>query len=569
MIEQAVIDKVFEASSITDVVGEFVRLKKSGSNYTGLCPFHNERHPSFSVSETKGIYKCFSCGESGNVATFLMNHEKMSFPEAIEWLGKRYGIDVAHEQASPVNLKDVQDFFVSRGRYQVESYMKLRNFNPETYQFFGVGYSPLDNVIATNAKHKEILYDVGVLGKADNGYYDRFRGRITWPIHSVGGNVIGFAGRSNGNPKYLNSPQTKLYDKSRVLFNLFYAKKHIKDLDKAYVVEGYTDVMRMWEMGYKNVVATCGTALTADQCMLIKRFTDNIVLLFDGDVAGIKASDRAIDVALSQDLNVYVLTLSGQDPDEYLQSNKELPLEVDWMDYYVAGEDLNTDPAYVSILANEILKVIRVIPDEIKRVLYARKLSGILNVKEDALGRKIGVGTVETTQKEQPSALVFNERYLAWLLLCYGDVMLPFCDGGSVTVSAYILNALNEDSIEFTDPVIKLIADELKTSPKDLKHFIFHNDIRVSSLVSSMVNDDIYNKNSNDDELIRDVSHAILSLKSLYVSDIKAKIRDQIKAAQERGDMETCMTLLKKETEYHKLAMMIGKEIGRVMINNY
>lgn len=565
MIDQAVIDKVFDESNIVEVIGEFVRLKKSGSSHIGVCPFHNDRHPSLSVSETKGIFKCFACGESGNVASFLMAHEHMSFPEAIVWLGRRANIDVVSEQTSPVNLKDVQSFFVSRGSLQVESYMKLREFKPETYQFFGVGYSPLENIIAERAKNKEVLYDLGILGKSDRGYYDRFRGRITWPIHSVGGNVIGFAGRSNASPKYLNSPQTSLYDKSKVLFNIFYAKRYIKELDKVYIVEGYTDVMRMWERGYKNVVATCGTALTKDQCTLLKRFTDNVVLLFDGDPAGIKAADKAIDVALSQDLNVYVLTIKGQDPDEYLKANVSLPTEDDWMDYYVNGEDLSADPAYVSMLANDILKIIKVIPDEIKRVLYVRKLSRVLNIKEDALGQRITVKSETPPQGEQMPALIFNEQYLIWLMVCYGNILVPFYDGGDVSVSQYILNAMAEDDILFTDPVLNRIADEIKTSPTSLRHFIFHPDIEISSLVSGMINNSMLIKEMDSESLVRDVFHAILSLKSIYLSDMKAKVRAGIKRAQDAGDMDSCIELLKKDAEYQKIAMMIGKELGRVV----
>lgn len=566
MIDQAVIDRIFEATDIVEVIGEFVRLKRSGSSHIGLCPFHNEKTASFVVTESKKIWKCFGCGKAGNVASFIMEHESLSFPESIEWLGKRCGIEVQAEKASVVDLSDVQSFFVDKGKIQATQYMNMRGFKPETCTMFGVGYSPMENIIAEKAKNKDALCDLGILGKADGRFYDRFRGRITWPIHSVGGKVIGFAGRSNGTPKYINTPQTALYDKSKALFNIFHAKKFIKQEDKAYVMEGYTDVMRCWERDYKNSVASCGTALTEDQCLLIKRFTDNIILLYDGDSAGSKAINHAIPIILGVDMNVKVCVLKDCDPDEYLKLNIRLPQEIDWLDYYTKDEDLSSDPTYVSMLANEMIKLIRLIPDEIKRILYTRKLSEILNINEQHLGGRILLKGQEDQPIKVNTALEAHEKYIVWLLMCYGNTELPTTDGEVTTVRDFIISDLKNDGIEFTSPELKLIATEFDVGCPDLSYFARHSNQKVSSMVTKMISDDMYPKDSTTEMLINDVRHAVLSLKSIYVSDMKEKIQSDIKKAQETGDTTRCMDLLVLNSKYSQLSMRIGKELGRVII---
>ncbi len=565
MIPQETIDRILESTNIVDVIGEFVSLKRSGSNYKALCPFHNEKTPSFMVSESKGIWRCFGCGEAGNIISFLMRHEGFNYPEAIQWLGKRIGIEVnldKDEKQSPVNLRDVQDFFVTKGKTIVPAYMQQRHFMSETYSIFGVGHSPKENIISENAKNKEILFELGVLGKSDNRYYDRFRGRITWPYVTISGKVIGWTGRGN-DPKYLNSPQSNVFDKSKNLLNIYNAKKYIKQEDKCYLVEGPTDVMRMYESGYKNTVSSNGTSFTKDMALLIKRFSDNVVILYDGDIAGVKATESAIDILLGEDMNPKVCSLSNGDPDEYLQKNNKLPNELDWMDYYLQGEDLQSDPTYVSILTNEVLKKIKLIPDEIKRILYTRKLSGILNVKEELLGRNIMLKPDNITETKSLSAIALKERYIAWIIINYGNEIVNI-EGNEIKLRDYILNDLTYDEIPFTDPIVDKTVKEC-AGDVSFAQLLNNSDPEISSLVSEMSSNDLYPKDIEKGILVKESEHAILNLKNIYVSEKKNEIQMGIKKAQEAGDMDECFELMKLNQTYHDLSMRIGKSLGRVI----
>ena len=567
MIDQQVIDSIIDQTSIIDVIGEFVTLKKRGQNYIGLCPFHNEKTASFTVAYEKGFYKCFGCGKSGSSAGFLMEHEGMSFPEAIEYLGKRLGIEVKSEPGKkPVNLQAVQDFFVKKGIVQVEAYMRLRQFKKETYEFFGVGYSPRENIISMQSKNKELMLKYGVIGQSNGMFYDRFRGRHTFPIHSVSGNVVGWTGRSESSkPKYVNSPQSEIYDKSKTLFGIFHAKHWIKHEDNCYIVEGPTDVMRLWEKEIRNVVATNGTALTPDQCRLIHRFTDNVTLLYDGDAAGHKATDSAIPIILSEGMNARVVLLPQGDPEEYFRTGS-MPVSMDWIDYYVYDGDVK-DPVYISMVANDTLKMIGMIPDEIKKILYVRKLSSMLGIPEKSLGHRISLKTGDV-KKEDVSALHIHEKHLIWLLVYYGDVMLPVDDGEKMTdmsVASVILDDLQKDEIKFSDPVFEKISQEILSGSLGLRKFIDHEDPIVSSLVIGMMNNDVYDQNANIKTLIRDVEHSILSLKAIYVDKIKQNIQQRILQAQNSQDKDECLRLMNLEADYHKLYVGINNRMGRII----
>src|SRR5471032_2983749 len=350
MILKSTVDRIMEATDIVEVIGEFVTLKKRGANYVGLSPFANEKTPSFTVSPAKGIFKDFSSGLGGSAVTFLMEHEKFNYPEALKWLAKKYGIDVeettdAPEDREAENHREsllivtgyAAKFFheslleTDEGRAIGLSYFKERGFSNETIKKFELGYSP-DRWEAFSAKaikdgyQQEFLEETGLSVKRDNGtLYDRYRGRVMFPIHSFTGRVIAFGGRTlksdKAVPKYVNSPESEIYHKSSVLYGLFYAKKAIRDEDVCLLVEGYADVLSVHQAGIENVVASSGTSLTVEQIRLIGRFTKNITILYDGDAAGIKASLRGLDMILEEGLNVKVVLFpDGHDPDSYVRS---------------------------------------------------------------------------------------------------------------------------------------------------------------------------------------------------------------------------------------------------------
>jgi DNA primase len=352
MIDHATIERIIDAAEISDVVSDFVTLRKRGVNLLGMCPFHNEKTPSFTVSPAKGIFKCFGCGKAGNSVNFILEHESLTYPEALKWLAKKYHIDVIeHEDTEEQKqLNDereslmivsgyAQKFFTkylweeNEGRTIGLSYFRERSFRDDILKKFEVGFAPDGKTPFTDAAQKEgykidFLEKTGLTIKRDDWMRDRFAGRVMFPIHNLAGRVIAFGGRilkeDKNAAKYLNSPESVIYHKSKVLYGIFQAKREISKTDKCYLVEGYTDVLSMHQAGIENVVASSGTALTADQIRLIKRFTPNVTIIYDGDEAGIKASLRGIDLVLEEGMNVKVLLLpTGEDPDSF--ARKPLP----------------------------------------------------------------------------------------------------------------------------------------------------------------------------------------------------------------------------------------------------
>ncbi|MCI5080604.1 MAG: DNA primase, partial [Saprospiraceae bacterium] len=345
MITQKSVQEILETAKVEDVIQDFVNLKRRGVNMIGLCPFHNEKTPSFTVSPAKNIYKCFGCGKAGNPVQFLMDHENLSFPEALRWLAQKYGIEIEEKQVSQEVIEERQrldslyivnkfarDFFAEqlfetdRGKSVGLSYFKQRGFREDIIRKFGLGYSPAQSDLLTvTAKQKgyniDLMKEVGLTSKYGR---DFFRDRVMFTIHNLSGKVIGFGGRILQKdvkaPKYINSPETEIYNKSKVLYGAFFAKTAIRKQDECILVEGYTDVISLHQDGIENVVASSGTSLTVDQIRLVKRYTQNIKILYDGDKAGIKAALRGLDLVLAQDMNVKVVLLpEGEDPDSYLQ----------------------------------------------------------------------------------------------------------------------------------------------------------------------------------------------------------------------------------------------------------
>jgi len=420
MITERSVQNIIENATIEDVVGDYVNLKKRGANMIGLCPFHNEKTPSFSVSPAKGIYKCFGCGKGGNSVQFVMEHEGFSFPEALKHLAAKFNIEVEETETTDEHKKQKQhldslylvnqfaeSYFqnnlleTDEGKSVGLSYFKSRSYLEDTIKKFGLGYSSSEPAGLTNSA-KEAGYNIDLLKQVrlTNNYdKDFFRERVMFTIHNLSGKPIAFAGRTlktdKKSPKYVNSPETELYIKSKILYGIYHAKKAIRNLDECILVEGYTDVISLSQAGVENVVASSGTALTEQQIRLVKRFTSNIKLLYDGDAAGIKAASRGLDLALSQDLNVSVVPLpEGEDPDSLVQklgSTEFIAFLAEKSEDFIIFktkrliEDSKNDPIRKSTSITEIVNSIAKIPDPIKRSVYIKECSRMLEIDEAVL----------------------------------------------------------------------------------------------------------------------------------------------------------------------------------------
>ena len=484
MISKRTIEKVFETARVEEVIGDFVQLKKSGSNYKGLSPFTEERTPSFMVSPAKQIWKDFSSGKGGTVITFLMEHEQYSYPEAIKYIANKYNIEVeeterTQEQISQDNEKEslflVSDFaknyfkknlFEKEGKTVALSYLKERNFNDEIIQKFEIGYSvnAKDNFskAAIDAGYKlNFLEKTGLTIVKENENIDRFRGRVVFPIRSMSGRILGFGGRILGSSKniakYINSPESLIYQKSKVLYGIFESKQSIVKNDNCFLVEGYTDVIKMYQCGISNVVASSGTALTENQIRLINRLTKNITVVFDGDAAGSRAALRGIDLILEQGMNVKICNLpEGDDPDSFV-SNKNLEdvqsyLNKNSKDFIVYKaslllEDSENDPVKKAAVIRDMVESISKISDYIKRELYIKECSSIMNISEQVLYSTLAqiakkdfnnlknkpvkefepISIVKSDKKKsQVNELYELERKIIEILILYGNDLIDF-----------------------------------------------------------------------------------------------------------------------------------------------
>lgn len=457
MIDQSTIDRILDAAQIVDVVSEFVTLRKRGVNYIGLCPFHNEKTPSFSVSPSKGVCKCFSCGKGGNVVHFIMEHEQLSYYEALKWLAKKYNIEIkereltdAEKQAQSLReslfvvnqfaSEYFQDILYNHidGQRIGMTYLRSRGFRDDIIRKFQLGYSTdapdgLARAAAQKGFREEFLEKTGLCYKKDNGtLHDRFWGRVIFPVHTLSGKVVAFGGRvlssatKNVQMKYVNSPESEIYHKSRELYGMYFAKQAIVRQDCCFLVEGYTDVISMHQSGIENVVSSSGTALTSDQIRLIHRFTNNITLLYDGDGAGIKASLRGIDMLLEEGMNIKVCLLpDGDDPDSFARKHNATDYqayinahEVDFIRFKtnLLLEEAGRDPIKRAGLISSIVRSISVIPDAIVRSVYIRECSQLLQMEEkilvEATAKLIGQAR-ETKFKEEQRRHEREQRRLA------------------------------------------------------------------------------------------------------------------------------------------------------------
>ncbi len=568
MISQKTIQQILDTVKVEDVVEEYVNLKRRGANMLGLCPFHHEKTPSFTVSPSKNIFKCFGCGKGGNAVQFLMEHENFTFPEALLHLAKKYNIEVEETQSSQENFEERQRleslyiitgfaeefysdqlFNTDKGKSIGLSYFKERGFREETIKKFGLGYADdrkdgFTKTAIQKGYNPELLKKLALTTQYDS---DFFRDRVLFPIHNLTGKVIGFGGRTLQKdkkiPKYINSPETEIYIKSKVLYGAFQAKKAIRQLDECILVEGYTDVISLHQGGIENVVASSGTSLTTGQIRLIKRYTPNIKIIYDGDPAGVKAALRGIDLILEQDMNVKMVLLpEGEDPDSYLQKSGSTEfkafIDENARDFILFKTSLllnetKNDPVKKTEVIKDIVNSIAKIPDPLKRMVYVKECARQLEMEEQVLANETNkavkqiltkrqqqeqVASSETHQqlteellslesspetgldKQKPSNmpgakpagrhLEFQERDIARILISGGSEI--FDKENDVTVAAYILSNIEEVLNDFDNKLCEKIAKEslelLKNKqPVSTQYFLNHNDPQIAALAIDLV----------------------------------------------------------------------------------
>ena len=649
MISKRTIEKVFETARVEEVIGDFVQLKKSGSNYKGLSPFTEERTPSFMVSPAKQIWKDFSSGKGGTVITFLMEHEQYSYPEAIKYIANKYNIEVeeterTQEQISQDNEKEslflVSDFaknyfkknlFEEEGKTVALSYLKERNFNDEIIQKFEIGYSvnAKDNFskAAIHAGYKlKFLEKTGLTIVKENENIDRFRGRVVFPIRSMSGRILGFGGRILGSSKniakYINSPESLIYQKSKVLYGIFESKQSIVKNDNCFLVEGYTDVIKMHQCGISNVVASSGTALTENQIRLINRLTKNITVVFDGDAAGSRAALRGIDLILEQGMNVKICNLpEGDDPDSFV-SNKNLEevqsyLNKNSKDFIVYKaslllDDSENDPVKKAAVIRDMVESISKISDYIKRELYIKECSSIMNISEQVLYSTLAqiakkdfnnlkkkpvkefepISIVKSDKKKsQVNELYELERKIIEILILYGNDLIDFeeevfsqsKDGGStrknstrsLKVFEKIYMDLHIDEMEFSNDNFKNIyfrIIECFNENKEINIDKFINELSSAQQleVTNIVMDNekyflhdweknnIYPKRKKD-TLAQLTIETVLNLRCFLIDKKVNGFRDEVKENQlDKNNLEEVIN-------YSKLKKLLSEKLNRVL----
>ena len=649
MISKRTIEKVFETARVEEVIGDFVQLKKSGSNYKGLSPFTEERTPSFMVSPAKQIWKDFSSGKGGTVITFLMEHEQYSYPEAIKYIANKYNIEVEEtertkEQISQDNEKEslflVSDFaknyfkknlFEEEGKTIALSYLKERNFNDEIIQKFEIGYSvnAKDNFskAAIHAGYKlNFLEKTGLTIVKENENIDRFRGRVVFPIRSMSGRILGFGGRILGSSKniakYINSPESLIYQKSKVLYGIFESKQSIVKNDNCFLVEGYTDVIKMHQCGISNVVASSGTALTENQIRLINRLTKNITVVFDGDAAGSRAALRGIDLILEQGMNVKICNLpEGDDPDSFV-SNKNLEevqsyLNKNSKDFIVYKaslllDDSENDPVKKAAVIRDMVESISKISDYIKRELYIKECSSIMNISEQVLYSTLAqiakkdfnnlkkkpvkefepISIVKSDKKKsQVNKLYELERKIIEILILYGNDLIDFeeevfsqsKDGGStrknskrsLKVFEKIYMDLHIDEMEFSNDNFKNIyfrIIECFNENKEINIDKFINELSEEQQleVTNIVMDNekyflhdweknnIYPKRKKD-TLAQLTIETVLNLRCFLIDKKVNGFRDEVKENQlDKNNLEEVIN-------YSKLKKLLSEKLNRVL----
>jgi len=650
MIKPETIQKILDTARIEEVVGDFVTLKKRGVNYIGLCPFHNEKTPSFTVSPAKGIFKCFGCGKAGNAVKFVMEHEHYSYPEALKYIARKYGIEVEETELTTQEKQQMDErdgmfalnTFIS-GYFQDQlfnseegkaiglTYFKERGFLESTIKKFQLGYAPdeweaYSKHALANGYKKDVLVKTGLSIDKGDRLMDRFRGRVMFPIHNLTGKVIGFGGRilssEKSKAKYVNSPESDIYNKSKSLYGIFFARNAILKQNNCYLVEGYTDVISLHQAGIENVVASSGTSLTVDQIKLIKRFTPNITILYDGDPAGIKASFRGIDLILFQGMNVkIVLFPEGEDPDSYARSHTSSELEdfvkkeaVDFITFktnLLLDETLGDPTAKVSLI-KEIVQTIAHIPDAINRTVYIQECSTLMDIPEQTLMNELNKLLREKYRKklrQQPSVEVVpeeeikkrvsdqmkidpldiseHERQVIRLLLLYGREKVKIRDiiedelGNEVEeeheepVAQFILRNLDDDGIRFEKDIYNRFIDEIKNFMEggaipDEHFFVNHPDEKLASEAITIMAtpyelSDNWKKNKiyvkkEDDDLLKTVITTLNPLRTKLISRHLKEITEKMKTTSNEAEI---FVLQQQYYELKKVANEIDNELNR------
>ena len=635
-----------------EVVGDFVQLKKKGTNLWGNCPFHNEKTPSFSVSPAKGIYKCFGCGKGGNAVNFIMDHEQQTYPEALRYLAKKYSIEIEEEQQTPEQIAEqtereslylvlafAQRNFASNllktdeGQSIGLSYFKERGFSLETIEKFGLGYcfdryDSFGNKALEEQYNRKFLVDSGLCIERDGKLLDRFKGRVMFPIHNLSGRVIAFGGRTLRTDKkiakYINSPETDVYHKSNIVYGIYQAKSEIIKQDNCFVVEGYTDVVSLHQAGIHNVVASSGTSLTVEQIRLVKRYTNNLTIMYDGDDAGIKASFRGIDLVLEEGMNVRtVLFPDGEDPDSFSKKMDEDELKTfidtnskDFIQFkaQLLAEEAKGDPIRTAGLIKDIISSIALIPDPITRNLYVRQCSSIMDMDEEVLmmelnrnrrknwsdkQRKDNPRTAEVPLPEEPILTRksnqelkrrdsdFQERDIIRILILYSDKHIHFdvwdeeeekvIDTEEVNVADFIVTEFLEDEITFENKLFKLVFDEFAEMLKQeqvptQRHFINHTNPEVSSLaVNFLAQPHIVSERwkehnvitlTEEDKLKQSILSSLNVIKLRKLETMINETRDLLKKAEE----EQLMELMEKLNRQLAVRKVLAKEIGSTIL---
>lgn len=662
MIPKLTIDKIIDTARVEDVIGDFITLKKRGANLLGLCPFHGEKSPSFTVSPAKGIYKCFGCGKSGTAVNFIMDHESLSYPEALKYLANKYGIEVVEKEITVeekliqnekeslyIVMQYAQKYFHDlllnddMGRSIGLGYFIERGFRQDIIEKFQLGYSSeerrkFSETAVKNGYKPEYLVKTGMSILSNNhvdgspitekDIFDRYTGRVMFPIHNITGRVIGFGGRiltsDKKLAKYINSPQTDIYDKSKTLYGLFQAKKTIIQDDNCYLVEGYTDVISMHQSGIENVVASSGTSLTVEQIKLIHRFTKNITILYDGDFAGIKASFRGIDLILEEGMNVRVLLFpDGDDPDSYSKkvTNEEFKEFIkhnskDFISFKTSllYKEVENDPIKRAELIKDIVESIAVIPDAINRSVYVKECSKIMDINEQILQIEINklirkktgkhlpkdnsnnISNVSNAYNEAPPEEYFEEekvvdvildheeKELLRMMMQYGNVLVDLeaedTDSKEIkiqlTVCEFVIFELWRDQIQFINPIYQLVLDEFQHELEKgiipvLQTFTHHQNPAISQVAIDVASfSDIVSPKwetlgvaipKEIHAIKRGVEHQLFSLKEKRLSTIITSTKELLKTADPFENEDVFRFLISLENQKKRVNKILGRTV--------
>ena len=648
MISKSTVDLVFETARLEEVIGDFVQLNKSGSNFKGLSPFSNEKTPSFMVSPAKQIWKDFSSGKGGNVVSFLMEHEHFTFPEAIKFLAKKYNIEVeetqqTNEQKEAASLREsmyavtdyAQSFFSKmlnesqEGKNIGLAYFQERGFTAESIDKFHLGYSPdqwdaLTKAALNAGFQEEFLISSGLTIQKGEKLFDRFKGRVMFPIHSMSGRVMGFGGRilkqDKQSAKYVNSPESEVYQKSKVLYGLYQAKQHIAKESNCYLVEGYTDVIQMHQAGIQNVVSSSGTALTSDQVRLVRRLTNTITLLFDGDAAGLRAAMRGVDIILEAGMQVSICTFpEGEDPDSFVRNHQLTEVKqflenntVDFIQFKakLLAEEGKNEPIRKAETIREIVQSISIIPDAIRREVYIQSCASLMNISEDVLFSTLSQ-LLQKKDQQAPKARKFNEmqvvnvakqkvdprfeleRNIISLLLLYGeeevsfeDVVMQSDQEGKIVLTPTEISAkvyekiyldLQQDEVELSTQSFRELYHSLLSiynaqKPLVMETFLQEISPEQSQMVSSIIMNDENNvlhdwerKNivikDKKTEIGRWLQQTILNLRCLLIQEKIGEL--QSKTAE--SHVETHREILEEVNDYVGLKKNLSNRLDRVI----